>query len=390
MATSNLIYLDNAATTRPDDAVVEAMLPYLKDSYANPSAAYSMAARVRKAVEHSREQIAKLINAEPDEIYFTSGGTESDNIALKGLIADGYTSNSFPGIVSTAIEHPAVLKTLTELKNRHVNVNLLMPDSTGIVSCTDVSDAISGNTGLVSVMAANNEIGSVNDIGRIGSICRERGVVFHTDAVQAVGHIPIDVKAMNIDALSASGHKFHGPKGVGFLYCRRGINIASLFQGGGQERGLRSGTENVASIVGMGTAAELAGNTMAEDSARISRLRDDFINRVLNDIPGSILNGPLEGALRLPGNMHFAFTGIEGASLLIRLDMKNICASTGSACSASKSGPSHVLKSVGLADEYINGSIRLTMSKYTTRDELDRTFEVLKESITALRTLCAY
>lgn len=378
--------MDNAATTMPDESVTETMLPFLRELYANPSAAYGAAARIRKSIGRAREQIAELINAEPDEIYFTSGGTESNNTAIKGAAL----GKNFGKILTSDIEHPSVINALDSLRGENFDIRHVSPDNCGIVSCEAIEETVTAGTGFVSVMTANNEVGAVNDIAAIGALCRERGILFHTDAVQAVGHIPVDVKSMNIDMLSASGHKFHGPKGIGFLYVRRGVDIPPLVYGGGQERGLRSGTENVAAIAGMGAAAEKAMQDMETDTKRIASLRDRLIGRVLNEIPDSILNGPSDTNKRLPGNAHFAFKGIEGASLLIQLDMKNICASTGSACSASAKRPSHVLRAIGVAEEYINGSLRLSLSKYTTEDEINRTVEALKESVALLRSMCTY
>ena len=414
-----MIYLDNAATTRMDERVLEEMLPYLASEYANPSAAYSPASKVRRAIGTARERVAALIGAEPDEIVFTSGGTESDAAAIMGLTAQNNIRQGYSTVITSQIEHPAVSRQMAALEQRGYRVKALKPDKYGIIDPSHIEKSVNGSTGFMSIMTANNEIGSVNDITAIGELCSEHGIIFHTDAVQAVGHIPIDVRASHIDALSASGHKLHGPKGTGFLFIRRGLGAVPLINGGGQERGLRSGTENVAGIVGLGAACELAAQHMTENAHYIAELRDRLIGRVLNEIPDCILNGPdgncvsnwhdyaqngpggncvskgsdyslnrsLNRLQRLPGNAHFAFKDIEGASLVIQLDMAGICASTGSACSASAREPSPVLQAIGLDKAYAAGSLRLTLSQYTTQQETDDTVDVLKRSVEKLRAM---
>ncbi len=376
-----MIYLDNAATTRLTEPVLEVMLPFLTSEYANPSAAYGSARRAGSAVERAREQCAALIAAEPGEIVFTGSGTESDNWVLRSaLLLTGKRR-----IVTTKIEHHAILRCCEQLEREGAVVTYLDPDPEGIVSPESVREALTDDTALVSVMTANNEIGSIQPIREIGGICRERGVLFHTDAVQAYGHIPLDVGEMNVDFLSASAHKLHGPKGAGLLYIRKGIALPPLLFGGAQEEGRRAGTSNTAGIAGFGKAAEIAGEGMAENTVRITALRDSLVRRILTQIPGSSLNGhPVK---RLPGNVNVSFAGISGSELLTLLDGQGICASTGAACSSSSGKPSHVLTAVGKSRTRANGAIRLSLSDETTREEVDAAFRALKESVSALSML---
>lgn len=378
-----MIYLDHAATTGVRPEVFEAMTPYLKDSYGNPSSAYDHAFLARNAVKQAREQVGALIHADPDRIFFTSGGTESDNWALRS--AARMLSAKGKHIITTAIEHHAILHTANFLEGLGFSVTRLPVDENGFVSPRQLEAAIRPDTILISIMFANNEIGSVQPIGELAAIAKKHGILFHTDAVQAFGQIPISVKESGIDMLSASSHKLYGPKGVGCLYIREGIDLPPLLFGGGQEKGSRAGTENVPGIVGFGMAAELAGKEMAETMERESRLRDYLITSVLQRIPYSRLNGGSRN--RLPGNASFAFQFVEGATLLIMLDMKGICASAGSACTASSNSPSHVLKAIGLPDDIARGSLRLTLGRETTREEIDFTVDALEEVLSNLRDL---
>lgn len=378
-----MIYLDHAATTGVRPEVFEAMTPYLKDSYGNPSSAYDHAFLARNAVKQAREQVGALIHADPDRIFFTSGGTESDNWALRS--AARMLSAKGKHIITTAIEHHAILHTANFLEGLGFSVTRLPVDENGFVSPRQLEATIRPDTILISIMFANNEIGSVQPIGELAAIAKKHGILFHTDAVQAFGQIPISVKESGIDMLSASSHKLYGPKGVGCLYIREGIDLPPLLFGGGQEKGSRAGTENVPGIVGFGMAAELAGKEMAETMERESRLRDYLITSVLQRIPYSRLNGGSRN--RLPGNASFAFQFVEGATLLIMLDMKGICASAGSACTASSNSPSHVLKAIGLPDDIARGSLRLTLGRETTREEIDFTVDALEEVLSNLRDL---
>lgn len=390
-----MIYLDNAATTALDPEVLEAMMPYLTEEYGNPSATYGLAAKARTAVQRAREKAAELIGAEPDEIIFTSGGTEADNMAIRGLYkvaaSDRRFDSGMPEIITSAAEHPAVLETVKSVAEyTGCGTKLLKTDKEGIISPDEVKMAVTGKTGLISLMMANNEVAAVNDIAAIGKITRERGILFHTDAVQAFGHMPIDVATMEADALSASAHKLHGPKGVGLLYLRRGIRLPAYVTGGGQERGLRSGTENVAGIVGFGKACEIAKRDMLADMRRIKELRDKLVKGIMSEIDDVILTGPgidMGDQRRTVSGASFAFKNIEGSSLLIQLDMKGICASTGSACSASEAGPSHVLRAIEVPDDYINGSLRMGLSKFTTEEEIDAAITAVKASVAFLRSI---
>ena len=380
---SKLIYLDNAATTRVKKEVLDAMLPYFTETYSNPSAVYSFASEGKKAVMEARNQAAALIGAKPEEIYFTGGGSESDNWALKAT-AEEYGSKG-KHIITTKIEHHAILHTCEYLEKHGFEVTYLDVDSDGLVHPEDVEKAIRPDTILISVMTANNEIGTVEPIAEIGRIAHEHGVLFHTDAVQAYGHIPINVDEMNIDMLSASGHKFGGPKGIGIMYIRKGVKIRSFIHGGSQERGRRAGTSNTPGIVGLGKAAEIAGKTMEERVRKETELRDYLINRIENEIPYSKFNG--HRTERLPNNVNFCFRFIEGESLLILLDQNGICGSSGSACTSGSLDPSHVLLAIGLPHEIAHGSLRLTLSEETTKEDLDFVVEKLKGIVERLRSM---
>ena len=378
-----LIYLDNAATTKTAPEVVEAMLPYFSENYGNPSSVYSFASKNKDAVTEQREIIARALGAKTNEIYFTAGGTESDNWALKAT-AEAYASKG-KHIITTKIEHHAILHTGEYLEGRGFEVTYLDVDENGLVRPEEVEAAIHPDTILISVMFANNEIGTIEPIKEIGRIAHEHGVLFHTDAVQAFGQVPIDVDELGIDMLSASGHKLNGPKGIGFLYIRKGVKIRSFIHGGAQERRRRAGTENVPGIIGLGKAVERAVATMAERSAKEIELRDYLIGRVLEEIPYCRLNGdPVD---RLPNNANFSFEFIEGESLLIMLDMKGICASSGSACTSGSLDPSHVLLAIGLPHEIAHGSLRLTLGEETTREDIDYVVDSLKEIVARLREM---
>ncbi len=379
----NRIYLDNAATTRMREEVLEEMLPFFRESYANPSAIYGFAGEAKRAVRLARERVGALIGAKPTEIYFTGGGTESDNWALRG-VAETYADKGRHIIVS-AIEHHAVLHTCRYLEKQGYTVTCLPVEDDGKVLPETLQKAMRPDTILVSVMAANNEIGTIEPLAKLSAIAHEQGALFHTDAVQAYGHIPLHVEKMGIDLLSASGHKFGGPKGVGILYCRENLRLVPLLYGGAQEKGRRAGTLNVPGIVGFGRAAALAEETLQERMERESALRDHLIGRVLAEIPHACLNGAAHD--RLPGNAHFCFADIEGESLLILLDQRGICASGGSACSTGATEPSHVLLAIGLPHELARGSLRLTLSAENTEAELDETVEVLKGSVERMREM---
>ena len=376
-----MIYLDNAATTKTAPEVVEAMLPYFSEDYGNPSSVYSFASKAKMAITKAREQVAGVINARPEDIYFTAGGTESDNWALK----ETFETYKHKGnhIITTKIEHHAVLHTCQWLEKHGARVTYIDVDENGIVKLDELEKAITDETVLISVMFANNEIGTIQPISEVGKIAKEHGVLFHTDAVQAFGQVPIDVEDMNIDMLSASGHKIHGPKGVGMLYIKKGIKIRSFINGGAQERKRRAGTENVTGIMGMAAAATLAHSTMSERTAKIATLRDYLIERVLKEVPYTRLNG--DKVKRLPNNSNISFRFIEGESLLIMLDMVGICGSSGSACTSGSLDPSHVLLAIGLPHEIAHGSLRLTLSEETTKEELDTVVEELKKILERLR-----
>lgn len=375
------IYADNAATTKMSRASIDAMLPYMETYYGNPSSLHSVGQRAAEALADARARIAARLGCQPREITFTSGGSEADNQALISAARLGEKKGK-KHIISTAFEHHAVLHTLEKLKKKGFDVELLPVGSTGTVTAAQVAAAIRPDTCLVSVMYANNEIGSVMPIAEIGSVCRAAGVLFHTDAVQAAGHLPINVKEQNIDMLSLSGHKFHGPKGIGALYARQGILLTPVIEGGAQERGKRAGTENIPAIVGMAAAFDEACEHMAENTAYISALRDKLIAG-LSPIPHSALNG--DPVNRLPGNVHFCFEGIEGESLLLLLDARGIYASSGSACTSGSLDPSHVLLAIGRPHEIAHGSLRLTLCETNTAEEVEYMLRAIPEVVSYLR-----
>lgn len=377
------IYLDHAATTKTAPEVVEAMLPYFTEYYGNASAVYGFGDKSRQAVNHARDTIANALGAKSEEIYFTAGGSESDNWALKAT-AEAYKEKG-NHIITTKIEHHAILHTCQWLEKQGFEVTYLDVDENGTVSPEAVEAAIRPTTILISVMFANNEIGTIEPIAEIGAIAKKHGVLFHTDAVQAFGQVPIQVDEMNIDMLSASGHKLNGPKGIGFLYIRKGVKIRSFIHGGAQERKRRAGTENVPGIVGLGKAVELALATMEQRIEQESSLRDHMISRIENEIPFAKLNG--ERSKRLPNNVNVCFRFIEGESMLIMLDMKGICASSGSACTSGSLDPSHVLLAIGLPHEIAHGSLRMTLGAENTLQEVDHTVDVLKEIVAHLRNM---
>ena len=377
------IYLDNAATTRTAQEVVDAMIPYFTENYGNPSSIYELGQRSKEAITTAREQIAEVIGAKPEEIYFTAGGSEADNWALKAA-CEAYEKKG-KHIITTKIEHHAILHTCEYLEKKGVEVTYLDVDENGLVDLDALQKAIRPDTILISIMFANNEIGTIEPVKEIGMIAKEHGILFHTDAVQAFGQVPIDVDDMHIDMLSSSAHKINGPKGIGFLYIRKGVKIRSFVHGGAQERKRRAGTENVPAIVGYGVAAKRAADTMEERTARERQLRDDFIKRVEKEIPYVKLNGHPDK--RLPNNINFSFRFIEGESLLIMLDMKGIAGSSGSACTSGSLDPSHVLLAIGLPHEIAHGSLRLSLGEDTTKEDLDYTLEQIKEIIQKLRDL---
>mgnify|MGYP000021366108 CR=1 FL=1 len=379
-----MIYLDNAATTKTAPEVVEAMLPYFTEMYGNPSSIYDFASKSKEGVSKARGQIADALGAKKEEIYFTAGGSESDNWALKATF-EAYKSKG-NHIITTKIEHHAILHTCEYLeKERGAKITYLDVDENGIVKLDELEKAITPETILISVMFANNEIGTVEPIKEIGAIAHEKGILFHTDAVQAFCQIPIDVDECHIDMLSASGHKLNGPKGIGFLYIRKGVKIRSLIHGGAQERRRRAGTENVPGIVGFGKAVEIAAASMERRMEKESQLRDYLIEKIEKEIPYCRLNGDRER--RLPNNVNFSFQYIEGESLLIMLDMKGICASSGSACTSGSLDPSHVLLAIGLPHEIAHGSLRLTLGDDTTKEDLDYVTTCLKEIVARLRSM---
>jgi len=375
------VYADNAATTKMSRTAIDAMLPYMETEYGNPSSLHSIGQRANEALVAARETVAACLGCEPREITFTSGGSEADNQAIQTAAAIGARKNK-KHIISTAFEHHAVLHTLDKLKKQGYAITLLDVGPTGTVTAQQVADAIRDDTCLVTIMYANNEIGSILPIQEIGAVCREKGVLFHTDAVQAAGHLPIDVKAQNIDLLSLSAHKFHGPKGVGVLYCKRGIPLATLIEGGAQERGKRAGTENIPGIVGLAAALKESCDHMAESTPRVTAMRDRLIQGLLN-IPYSILNG--DPVNRLPGNVNLCFEGIEGESLLLMLDDRGVCASSGSACTSGSLDPSHVLLAIGRPHEIAHGSLRLSLSDENTEEEIDHILKVVPEVVEHLR-----
>lgn len=378
-----MIYLDNAATTKVSVEVFEAMKPYFCEQYANPSAIYSFAGKSMKAVDEARKNVAAFIGAQHSEIYFTAGGSESDNWAIKAAAAANQTKGKH--IITSTIEHHAVLHTCQYLEKEGYEVTYVNVDEQGVIKLDELAAAIRPDTILITIMAANNEIGTIQPLKEIGALAKKNGILFHTDAVQAYGHIPLDVDELNLDLLSASGHKFYGPKGVGFLYIRKGVHMGSFIHGGAQERARRAGTLNTPGIVGVGAAARLAADTMQERAERETSLRDYLIQRVLAEVPYSRLNG--HATDRLPNNANFSFRFIEGESLLILLDQQGICASSGSACTSGSLDPSHVLLAIGLSHEMAHGSLRLTLSEETTKEEIDCTVEAIKKIVERLRSM---
>ena len=383
MTTMQNVYLDNAATARMKKEALDAMLLYFMDEYANPSSIHAMSRNPRAAVKKAREQIASCINADPSEIFFTSGGTESDNWAL--ISGMEMLQDKGKHLIISTIEHHAILETSYYLEKRGFEVTRVGVDSDGIIRMDELEKSIRPDTVLISVMAANNEIGSIQPIAKIGKLAHEKGILFHTDAVQAFGHIPLDVKSMEIDMMSASGHKFGAPKGIGFLYVRKGIRLPSFMHGGEQEEGRRAGTTNVPGIVGMGVAAEISCRDMAENAARLTELRDHLIERVLTEIPYSRLNGSRDR--RLPSNADFSFEFIEGESMLMSLGMKGVYISTGSACASGSLDPSHVLLGIGLPHEIAHGSIRVSIPEGTTMEQIDYAADCLKQTVETMRSL---
>ena len=379
----NRIYMDNAATTRVSEPVAQAMMPYLTEVFGNPSSVHSFGREARKALDHARAQVGQALGAEPKEIYFTGCGTESDNWAIRGAAYAHKDKGNH--IITTTIEHHAVLHTCEQLEKEGFEVTYLEVDEYGRVDVKALEAAIRPTTVLISVMAANNEIGALEPIEEIGRIAREHKVLFHTDAVQAIGSVPFDVKRMNIDMLSLSGHKFHAPKGVGALYIRSGVRIDRFIRGGAQERGQRAGTENLASIVGMGRAIELATQNLEAHNAKLSALRDRLIQGILSNIPEVRLNG--HPTMRLPGNVNVSIRYIEGESLLLSLDLKGIAASSGSACTSGSLDPSHVLLAIGLPHEIAHGSLRFSLSEENTEAEVDYVIDTLREIVDRLRAM---
>ena len=377
------IYFDNAATTKLDGEVLQEMIPYLKENYGNASSIYKLGRESRKAVEESREKIAKVLNCKTNEIYFTAGGSESDNTAIKGIARAN--KNKGNHIITSKIEHPAVLETCKQLEKEGFEISYISVDENGIINLEELKNSIKPTTILITVMFANNEIGTIEPIEEIGKIAKENNVYFHTDAVQAVGSINIDVQKLYIDSLSLSGHKFYGPKGIGALYVKTGVKFEKFVDGGHQERNKRAGTENVAGIVGIGKAIELAYNNLDEHNNKIKELKDYYIEQVKAKIPYIKINGDMEK--RLPGNSNISFKFIEGEGLLLNLDLKGICASSGSACTSGSLDPSHVLLAIGLPHEIAHGSLRISIGKYNTKEEIDYLVKNLVEIVNRLREM---
>ncbi len=382
---SGIVYLDNNATTSVAPEVFEAMVPYLSELYGNPSSMYSFAGQVGKSIAQARSKVARLINARDTEIIFTSGGTESDNAAIKGVL-DALPDKKH--IVTTRVEHPAVLNQTKRLERKGFRVTYLSVDRQGMLDFDELSDAITDKTSLVSIMYANNETGTVFPIEEIGAVVKEKGCLFHCDAVQAVGKIPLDMEKSHIDLLSLSGHKFHAPKGVGALYIRRGTKCRPLIVGGHQEKGRRGGTENVASLVGLGVAAELAGNNIEKENTAVRELRDRLMTKIFDKIPYTLLNGHPEH--RLPNTLNISFGYIEGEAILLMLDEYGICASSGSACTSGSLEPSHVLRAMGIPFTAAHGSVRFSLSRYNNSDEIDIAAEALTKIITRLREISPF
>lgn len=380
---SKIIYADNAATTAMSDKAIEALTPYLKEVYGNPSSLHTIGQTAKEALEEARARVAKCLNADPNEIYFTSGGSEADNQCIRSAAVNGLRKGK-KHIISTAFEHHAVLHTLKKLEKEGFEVTYLDVHADGLVTAKQVEEAIRPDTALVTIMYANNEVGTIQPVREIGEVCKKAGVPFHTDAVQAVGHIAVDVKADNIGMLSLSGHKFHGPKGVGALYCKRGIPLNTFIEGGAQERNRRAGTENIGGIVSMAAALEEACAGMSENSAKLIKMRERLIDG-LSKIPHSKLNG--DRKKRLPANVNMCFEGIEGEGLLLLLDAKGICASSGSACTSGSLDPSHVLLALGLPHEVAHGSLRLSLSAYNTEEDVDAILKAVPEVVEYLRNM---
>ncbi len=374
------VYFDNSATTKPYDEVIEAVSKGMKEYFGNPSSLHKIGMNCEKRLNEAREYFASTIKCNKEEIYFTSGGSEGNNLILKGLLKPGHH------FITTAFEHHSIISTCKQLEEKGVKVTYLDVDKEGFINLDDVRNAITDKTILVSIMFANNEIGTIQPVKEIGEICKEHKVLFHTDAVQAVGNVPVDVQDMNIDMLSLAGHKIYGPKGIGVLYIRNGIKIDNLIHGGAQEKNRRAGTENIASIVGLGKAIELATSNLDEHMSRLSALRDKLIDGILAEVPYSYVNGP-RGDKRLPGNANVRFTFIEGESILLSLDFKGVCASSGSACTSGSLDPSHVLLAIGLPHELAHGSLRLTLGEGSTEEEVDYVLEVLPPIIERLRNM---
>ena len=378
-----IIYLDNAATTPMDSEVLESMLPFMREQYGNPSAIYSMGSSAKKAVNQAKRRIAAILNAKQEEIFFTAGGTEADNWALK-MVMETYRYKG-RHLITTAIEHHAILHTCRYLETQGVEVTYLGVDEDGVIDLEELKQAIRPDTVLISVMFANNEVGTVEPIREIGEIAKERGILFHTDAVQAFGQVPIDTEEMHIDLLSASGHKINGPKGVGFLYIRSGLELHSMLHGGAQESGRRAGTENVPGIAGMAVAAQKAADNMKTKGAAEMKLRDYLIDKIEREIPYCRLNG--HRTKRLPGNVNFSFRFIQGESLVLMLDRKGICISSGSACTSGELNPSHVLLALGRNEEEAEGALRITLSEKNSMEEMEFVVECLKEAVQKLRSI---
>ena len=377
------VYADNAATTRLSDTALKAMMPLMQEVYGNPSSLHHVGQQAKEYLEDARQRVAKCLNAAPNEIYFTSGGSEADNQAILTAAYNGAKKGK-KHIISSKFEHHAVLHTLDKLKREGFEITLLDVYKEGIVRAEDLKNAIREDTALVTIMTANNEVGTIQPIKELGEICKEKGVIFHTDAVQAVGHIPVDVKEMNVDMLSVSAHKFHGPKGVGVLYCRKGIILQNLINGGAQERNKRAGTENMPAIIGMAAALEEAVANLDKNAKYVSSLRDKLINGV-KDIERSSVNGDL--TKRLPGTVNMCFEGIEGESLILLLDQAGICSSSGSACTSGSLDPSHVLLAMGIPVENAHGSLRISLSEYNTEEDVDLIIETINKTVVYLRSI---